>query len=206
MRRGCLAFIAVCTMNALASTEAHAHAAPREGTVRAGDERMAIAPTARHEGPRDARHDVHVTVSRVVLEQGTLYWRVRCFADDLTLAMRGVSGDSAFAFSTVPSAEDDSLFMRYFRSQVQVDADGARKTPRLLERGTEQDEAGGPVRWYVLAFPVPAPTRALRIRHALLFDVFRDQQNLVTLLDAASGKRQPLYFTAGNDVPQVVTR
>jgi hypothetical protein len=201
-----MAFIAMCAVNALAGTEAQARTAPREGDVRVGDARVAIVPSGRPAGRREARHDVHVTVSRVVLEQGTLYWRVRCFADDLTLAMRALSGDSTFAFSTVPSAANDSLFMRYFRSRVQVDADGARTTPRLMERGTEQDEAGGPVRWYVLAFPVPAAAKALRIRHALLFDVFRDQQNLVTLLDAASGKRQPLYFTAGNDVPQVVTR
>lgn len=206
VRRRYLAFIAVCAVNALVGTEAHAHAAPREQIVRLGDEQVAIVPAVRSEGRRDARHDVHVSVSRVVLEQGTLYWRVRCFADDLTLALRGVSGDSTFAFSTAASAADDSLFMRYFRARVQVDADGARATPRLLERGTEQDDAGGPVRWYVLAFPVPATAKALRIRHALLFDVFRDQQNLVTLLDVATGKRQPLYFSAGNDVAQVVRR
>jgi hypothetical protein len=158
-------------------------------------------------GPAPAvRHDVHVSVSRVVLEDGTIFWRIRGFADDLERALRGLTRDSTFTFAATRSAVSDSLFTRYFTAHVQVDADGRRTTPRLVSSGTEDDEAGGPVRWYLFAFDVPRTTKSLRIRHALLFDVFRDQQNLVTWLDAASGRRQPLYFTAGNDVPQTITR
>lgn len=206
MRRWSAAFAGLLAATTLTAVRAQAHAAEPLRLITSVNDRSTVAREVRKERWHEARHDVHVSVSRVVLEQGTLYWRIRCFADDLTLALRGASGDSTFAFGAVTSMANDSLFMRYFRAQVQVDADGVRATPTLVERGTEQDEAGGPVRWYVLAFPVPATTKVLRIRHALLFDVFRDQQNLVTLLDAANGKRQPLYFTAGNDVPQVVTR
>ncbi len=153
-----------------------------------------------------ARHDVHVSVSRVVFEDGTLFWRIRCFADDLELALRQLVGDSTFTLATAASARSDALVTRYFRRQVQVSADGRAARPRLLTSGTETDDAGGPVRWYVFAFPVGADPAVLRIRHAVLFDVYRDQQNLVTFLDAARDARQPLYFTAGNDRAQDVRR
>ncbi len=153
-----------------------------------------------------ARHDVHVSVSRVVFEDGTLFWRIRCFADDLELALRELAGDSTFTLATAASARSDSLAARYFRRQVQVSADGRRATPRLVTSGSEDDDDGGPVRWYLFAFPVGADPAVLRIRHAVLFDVYRDQQNLVTFLDAARDVRQPLYFTAGNDRAQELRR
>jgi hypothetical protein len=164
------------------------------------------SPHAGVTGPDRTVHDVHVSVSRVVLENGTVSWRIRCFADDLERALRGLTRDSTFSLKSASTATVDALFARYFSAQVQLQADGQRATPRVVARGTEADEVGGPVQWYVMAFDIPPTTKTVRIRHAILFDVFGDQQNLVTWLDAATGRRQPLYFTAGNDVPQSITR
>ncbi len=179
----------------------------RLGNVRAGDSAHLASNASPVSGTalsgRD--HDVHVSVSRVAVEGSEIFWRIRCFADDLELALRQHIRDSTFAFARSRSDIADSLVLGYTKNHLQLSADGVPLAVRLIRSGTEADESGEQVRWYVLSFSAPAPPESLRIRHAMLFDVYRDQQNLVTLMHSATNRRLPLYFTAGNDIAQTVT-
>ncbi|HMS03751.1 MAG TPA: hypothetical protein PKE51_12280, partial [Gemmatimonadaceae bacterium] len=65
-------------------------AAPRIASGHVVALRDAVAHTAAGGSARAVRHDVHVSVSRVVLEDGTIFWRIRGFADDLERALRGL--------------------------------------------------------------------------------------------------------------------
>jgi len=149
-------------------------------------------------------HEVHVSVSRVAVEGREIFWRIRGFADDLEIAVQRHAGDSTFRFESGPSARADSLMFAYLTTRIVLEADNLRLTAQLVGSGTEADESGEAVRWYVLSFTAAAPPASLRMRHRVLFEVYRDQQNLVTLLHTATERRWPLYFTAGTDVPQTV--
>lgn len=150
-----------------------------------------------------ARHDVHVSHARVVVEGPRVLVRVRVFRDDLELALARRAGQPGLRWSASPAM--DSLFGAYFAAQVQVDANGRRLAPRVLARGAEKDpQAGEPMVWYLVALDAPAPVTRLALANRLLFDVYADQQNLVLVLQPVSDRRQSLYFVRGDEGMQVV--
>jgi hypothetical protein len=148
-----------------------------------------------------ARHDVHVSHTRAVVEGNTVALRVRLFADDLEATLRRTSGDPALRLGT-PAA--DTAFARYFARQVGVTADGARLVPRLTGAGTESDAAGIAMRWFLVQLTAPTPVRTLTLRNALMFDTFRDQQNIVAVMRLPGERRTTLFFAAGDEKEQVV--
>jgi hypothetical protein len=152
---------------------------------------------------RASRHDIHVTQSRVVIENGTVLWRVRCFADDLEKSLRAFSNRPAFALESDRSA--DSIVTAYFNAKVRVDADGKRLSARLLQSSSERDPAGGGVQIYVLQLNAATQPRSMTVRNALMFEQFPTEQNLVILLAMPGERRRSLFFAATDDVAQTVT-
>jgi hypothetical protein len=150
-----------------------------------------------------ARHDVHISHTRLVVEGRTVVCRVRLFADDLERTLRQRTGDAALRLDS-PAA--DSAFARYFAERVTLTADGARLTGRLSAAGQERDAGGYAMRWYVVELQAPRPVARLGVRNALLFDVFRDQQNIVAALRTAGDRRSTLFFAAGDTKEQVLER
>src|SRR3712207_1066965 len=82
-----------------------------------------------------ARHDVHVSRMRIVVEGATVAAHVRLFHDDLQDAVRKHAGAPGLALS---SAAGDSAFARYFARAVTVTADGARLGARVLQARDER--------------------------------------------------------------------
>jgi hypothetical protein len=155
-----------------------------------------LAPAA-----ASALHDVHVSHTRAVVEGRTVALNVRLFADDLAATLRRTSGDAALALDT-PAG--DSAFARYLARQVTVSADGVRLVPRVTAAGTANDGTGVPMRWYVVELTAPAPVAKLALRNALMFDTFRDQQNIVAVLRMPGERRTTLFFASGDEKEQVV--
>jgi hypothetical protein len=149
------------------------------------------------------RHDIHVTQSRVVIENGTVVWRVRCFADDLEKSLRAFASRPALVLESDQRA--DSIVTAYFNAKVRVDADGKRLSARLLQSSRERDPAGGTVQIYVLQFNAVAQPKSLTVRNALMFEQFPTEQNLVILLAMPGERRRSMYFAASDDVAQTVT-
>ena len=169
------------------------------------------APSAPHHPARGTRpavsapavlaHDVHVSHMRLVVEARTVAAQVRLFHDDLQDAVRRAAGQPAL---TLSSAAGDSAFVRYFARSVSVTADGARLAPRLLEARDERDAGGVPMRVYTVEMAAARPVRRLALRDALLFEHFRDQQNLAVVVRMPSERRTSLFFAAGDERAQTV--
>ncbi len=165
------------------------------------------AATASARAPRrlvgERVHDLHVTQSRVVIENGVILWRVRCFADDLEKGLRAFSRNVAFSLAADRSA--DSVMAAYFNASVRVDADGRRLRATMLQSSREMDPAGGGVQIYLLELRAGVQPKTVTVRNALLFDQFPSEQNLVVVLALPGERRRSLYFAAANDVAQTVT-
>ncbi len=156
---------------------------------------------ARSIRPAVSAHDVHVSHLRLVVEARTVAAQVRLFHDDLQDAVRRAAGQPAL---TLSSAAGDSAFVRYFAGSVSVVADGARLVPRLLQARDERDAAGVTMRVYTVEMAAARPVRRLALRDALLFEHFRDQQNLAVVLRMPGERRTSLFFAAGDGRAQTV--
>jgi len=132
----------------------------------------------------------------MVLEGTTVACRVRLFKDDLERALRVEAKDSALKITE--SNRSDSLFGRYFARAMRLSADGRPIALRVTDSGTEKDEAAQEVVWYVLEGAVAAPVKRLTVLDGLLFEYFRDQQNILLLLRLPEDQRQTLYFVASD--------
>ena len=148
-----------------------------------------------------ALHDVHVSHMRVVIEGPTVAAQVRLFHDDLQDAVRAHAKAPQLVLS---SPAGDSAFARYFAQGVGVTADGVRLVPRLLQARDERDAGGIPMRVYTVELTAARPVRKLALRDALLFEHFRDQQNLAVVVRMPSERRTSLFFAAGDEKAQVV--
>lgn len=148
-----------------------------------------------------AAHDVHVSHVRLVVEGASVVAQVRAFHDDLESTLRRTTAAPTLALS---SAAGDSAFARYFAQHVGITADGAALAPRLLQARDEQDAGGYRMRVYLVSLPAARPVRRLAVRDALLFDGFRDQQNLVVVVRMPGERRTSLFFASGDDRAQRV--
>jgi hypothetical protein len=70
--------------------------------------------------------------------------------------------------------------------------------------GEERDAGGYAMRWYVVELDAARPVTRLALRNTLMFDLFRDQQNIVTVLRMPGERRTTLFFAAGEDREQVI--
>ncbi|MGZ8378745.1 MAG: DUF6702 family protein [Gemmatirosa sp.] len=162
---------------------------------------LAVPELAVSELAVSAVHDVHVSHMRVVVEGANVAAQVRLFHDDLQDAVRVHAKAPALVLSSVAG---DSAFARYFAQGVGVTADGVRLVPRLLQARDERDAGGIAMRVYTVEFAAARPVRRLALRDALLFEHFRDQQNLAVVLRLPGDRRTSLFFAAGDTQEQVV--
>jgi hypothetical protein len=155
-------------------------------------------PAASHE---PAFHDVHLTYSRVVVDGGTILWRVRLFRDDLERALQTLARNPALT-ATTPGA--DSVFARYFNAEVPLSANGRPLSARVIESGRDAEVTSDEMYWYLLELTSPAPVTTMTVRVGLLFAHFADQRNVVTVLKMPGERRQSMYFVRDDAKGQTV--
>ena len=141
--------------------------------------------------PTPALHDIHLTYSRVLIDGGSIFWRVRLFRDDLEKALR-THARAPELTTTTPGA--DSIFAAYFNGEVPVDVNGTRITAKVVESGRDADATDQDMWWYLLELSAVPPVRTLTVRVGLLFQHFADQRNIVTVLKSPSEERRSMYF------------
>jgi hypothetical protein len=150
--------------------------------------------------PADARllagrHDLHVSSTRIVVDGASVIARMRIFRDDLAKATgRELASDAA----------GQAAFGKYLAAHFTIRGDGVPLSGQVMDAGAEADDGGEKMFWYVVQFTARQPVRRLAISNQLLFELFRDQQNLVTILKAPGDNRWSLYFAAGDTKEQVV--
>lgn len=153
--------------------------------------------------PARAVHNIHLTYTRMVVDGASVVARVRLFKDDLEKALAAEAKTPTFTVTATPAA--DSLFARYWNTHVTVRSDGDRLIGRVLQSGPDPDVTDQEMWIYLVELPARRPVRSLSVRVALLFDHFRDQRNLVTLLRMPAEERHSLYFVAGDAGEQRLT-
>ncbi len=148
-------------------------------------------------------HDLHLTYTRLVVEGRTIGARIRLFHDDLQLALRAYTGDTTLTLTA--GERRDSLFGAYVRAHLGLRLDGDSVRLRVTGSGAETDPGNQQLLWYVLEGETPRPARRLTLLNGLLFEVFKDQQNIVQLLHLPGEERRTLYFTASDAREQQLT-
>jgi len=151
----------------------------------------------------ESAHDLHVSLTRLVLEGKTLACRIRLFRDDLQLALRQHANRPELRLTE--AARADSLVAAYLGTGLRLDVDGRRVTLRVTGSGAERDQAAQEVMWYVLEAELAAPATRLTILNGVMFEQFRDQQNIVQLLRLPGDRRRTLYFTASDPREQTIS-
>ena len=148
-------------------------------------------------------HDMHLTYSRIVVDGRTIVCRVRLFHDDLELALRKHSGRTRTVVGATPAV--DSIFASYFNASTSFTADGTRLRGRVRLSGEDHDATDQRMWWYEVELPATRPIRRLTIRMGLMFDVFGDQRNIVTLVKMPGADRYSLLFAAGDNKEETIT-
>jgi hypothetical protein len=173
-------------------------ALPARGDARRGDDRARL----RHSDDEAAIHDVHLSYSRVVVDGTSIRWRVRLFRDDLERALRA---QSRGAVITAEAPAADSVFADYFNARVSVTANGRRLAGRVTQSGRDADVSDDEMWWYLVELTAPAAVSTIATRVGLLFELFDDQRNVLTLLKMPAQGRHSMYFV-GNDPREQVIR
>ncbi len=140
-------------------------------------------------------HDFHVTYGRLAVEGATAMLRIRFFHNDLEGALRAFHRRRDLRLGADPRS--DSLFLAYFHDKFALESDGAALRAEIVTSGEEQ-EGKERVWWYVLQYEAPAPLRSLKVRDALLFEVFSDQKNIFRVLHLPDEQRETFYFVEGS--------
>ena len=151
-------------------------------------------------GSPAARHDVHVSHTRLVIEGTTVAAQVRLFRDDLEKTFAARAGKPAFDVSKEPKR--DSLLGAYLAERFVLEGNGARLVGKVEASGIETDHERQEVVWVLVDFPTTQPVRRIRLRNAIFQETWGDQQNIVQVLHLPGEERQTLYFAPGDGKAQ----
>jgi Domain of unknown function (DUF6702) len=154
-------------------------------------------------GTRNAVHDVHVSLTRIVLEGRTVACRIRLFRDDLQLTLQRYANQPGLRLTE--EARADSLVSAYLGAGLRLVVNGQPVTLRVTGSGAERDQATQEVMWYVLEGDLKAPANTFVLLNRVMFEQFHDQQNIVQLLRLPEGRRQTFYFSASDPREQRLT-
>jgi hypothetical protein len=150
-----------------------------------------------------ARHDIHTSHTRAVVENGAVLWKVRLFTDDLEKGLRAYTKRPQFSLEKDPKT--DSIFTAYFNARVSLRADGQPLTASLVQGGTDRDPVGGTVHWYLLQFDAKKQPTSVTVTNTLLAEMFSNQANIVLMLSMPGELRRSMYFADGDAKPQTVS-
>lgn len=140
-------------------------------------------------------HDLHVSHTRLVLDGTHVVARVRVFRDDLAKALGA---------PVEKNAATRAAFEQYLGAHFLVRADGVRLACRIEDDDEDSDPNGERVWWAIIQCDAAAPVRVLGLVNEVLFETFRDQQNLVTVIKAPEDERRALFFQGGDRREQTV--
>jgi hypothetical protein len=174
--------------------------APASGPSHVEASSIGPVPTCRASVVQGA-HPLHLSTAQLVVEETSLYLRIRIFKDDLEGALAARAGVAEFTLSPTPEA--DSAFLAYLGTTLSIQADGADLTAAVISSGVDLEAGQGDatVWWYLLEYPTEGPPGAITLLDTVLYERFDDQRNIIRVLHSASGRQRTLYFAAPDDEP-----
>lgn len=144
-----------------------------------------------------AAHDVHVSTTRMVVEGNQAVLRVELFREDFLKGLRAYTKQPKLQLKAGQAG--DSIFLAYARNRLVLTANGVTLTPEI--RGSGEGDARLPElrTWhYEIAFTAKSPITTLRIKNALLFEMFKDQRNMMKVR-GRDGKTKSIILVPGED-------
>ena len=143
-----------------------------------------------------ARHDFHVSYTRMAIEPTVISAQIRLFTDDVTRALIERSKKPSM---TLDSPSGDAAFRAYLVDMFQVTANGRRLLPVVVSGTPEKDMFS-----YIVTWTSATPITSVSMHNAALFELFDDQQNIVKAKHMASGKESTLFYSGGSTADQVI--
>ena len=151
---------------------------------------------------RTALHDIHLSHTRMVVDGATVQARIRVFHDDLEMVLRRHTARQEL--SVRDESSQDSLFAAYLDATVSLTSAGERLRPHVIQSGRDPDATDSPMWWYLVEFRAAKPIQTLAVKYELMFEVFDDQRNIVSVVKMPGEARRSLYFAPGERGEQVV--
>ena len=148
-------------------------------------------------------HDIHLSHTRMVVNGSTIAARVRVFHDDTEVVLQRFAGRPDLRVAD--HASQDSLFERYLNDRVVLAANGQRLRARVVASGRDPDAADPVMWWYDVQYRAAQPVHSLALRQHLMFEQFRDQRNILTVIAMPSEERFSLYFAPTDLKEQILT-
>ena len=144
-------------------------------------------------GATPARHAYHNTLTelRYNAAKKQVELSIKVFTDDFEKALS--QGQPAPVNLGDPGPRPRVLANAYLQRTLQLSTAAGAPLPLLL-LGLQAEGDGY---WLYCKVPLPAPLPAVRLRQAMLLEVFGDQMNIVNI--EAGAKKQSALFRAGHE-------
>ena len=144
-------------------------------------------------GAAPARHAYHATITelRYNAARKQLELSVKVFTDDFEKALS--QGQPSTVSLTPPGPRALALATAYLQRTLQVSTPGG--APLQLQVLGLQAEKDG--HWLYCKVPLPGPVPGVKLRQAMMLDVFGDEVNIVNI--ESGTKKQSVLFRAGHE-------
>jgi hypothetical protein len=133
-------------------------------------------------------HNLHMTYSKMAVEATTVYVRISFYPDDFELMLSNFHSRDIKGLSHAGDA--DSLLLPVLKKQHVVTLNGEETAVQIDKSRIESDQC-----WYLLSYTSKSDIKTLELVNTLLFAVFEDQKNLLTIMDLRTGKQDTFYGT-----------
>ena len=123
-------------------------------------------------------HDYHL--SKTLIEQSrsgnSLEISMHIFIDDLELALQEQGHTNLFLCTEKESETAEQVVERYLQDQFLVEVNQKLVSATWIGKEVSKDLRGV---WCYLEITHPEPIETITVTHSLLFDIYRDQRNIV---------------------------
>ena len=131
-------------------------------------------------------HNIHLTYSKVLLEERNITVRTSFFLDDFDLML---SEHHQTSFTNLPhNGKSDSLLQSYLTKRFVVVADGDTLQGQILSSGIEADMC-----FYIYSYSTLTPIKEIKYSNSLLFSIYPDQKNMISVQHLDTEKTWSFY-------------
>jgi hypothetical protein len=125
-----------------------------------------------------AAHPLHLTFTNLEFKPGQNRWEltIKVFSDDFASDVNLATGEAGVPEARSQRSEADRILKAWLRNRFTIgfDSNIVEVDSWVLRDIRVKEDAS----WITFSFTAPMPTREIRIRNALLLDLYGDQKNL----------------------------
>jgi len=144
----------------------------------------------KHSAVHTMRHNIHITYTKMAVEDSVITAKISFFSDDFQNMMRKFTADKSLIAKH--DGSQDSILVRYLNNHFKLKADNDLHGPEIISSGEDNRMC-----WYTLQYVSHKDIHKITITNDILFEVFNDQKNLFQVMHFPDGKEQSFYFVQG---------